>query len=198
MRPLSSSCFASDLGAPSPVSQQCSKLRLTLPLADQWGKIRMKSVNVLAPHEVVGALARAGKCDDALGTLAAVAAFWETFSDQEWCKLHPAHSGGASNCAPLTLHGDGACSYNSKTVYALSFSSLLTHSGRWNTRFLITAIPEKSMVWETFEILLNFLSWSFTFTLKLASTGKRLRDQERRLLGSRWACEQPSWGSLGT
>ena len=102
----------------------------------------------------------------------------------------------ASKCAPLTLHGDGDRSYNQKSVYVLSFSSMLTHGGRWTSRWLIAAIPEETVVDETYETLFRFLKWSFDALLRGAYPesgfdGKGLDVPRQRL------AQQPLDGELG-
>jgi hypothetical protein len=138
-------------------------------------EVRKYPVPILAPHELLHALWRAGHPQWYLSMVgpekeAGLEAFWTNALGQEWGKLHPGLQGcdmaALRQTVPLRVHIDGAESFKNHESVIWSISSPTTKGDTYDTRLPIMSVPDECMHTEELRDSVHrevcrFLGWSF-------------------------------------
>ena len=94
-----------------------------------------------------------------------LAVFWEHVRTLPWNDLQEGDS--VDYLYPLTLHGDGAPSYNGESTVILSWASPLCGGGSLGSRMLICAINKSKMLKNTLQAILEHVAESFNKMIRV-------------------------------
>ena len=120
-------------------------------------------VLVILPHELCSMLFGCGAMWRLCGDPGDLANFWKHVSGDLWFQDHPhqeAILADPNHSIPFRLWGDGACVNTTRSLYCLTFSSVVClRLASMLSRFLITAVPDGTYV--DLEPLWIVIAWSF-------------------------------------
>ena len=122
-------------------------------------------VPIMLPHEVLGALCRAGPetRDHSLGDTARVREFWQLMQPVSYLHDHPvAQHPECHDTIPLGCFSDGVQFSKQESALTMLWSSILAPAHRiQENRFMITTVPVGNLLPGSLRQLLTTIAWSF-------------------------------------
>ena len=130
------------------------------------GETTIEKHPVLLPHEYFNALYECqtpAQWAESIGSQKQLSEFWAHEQHKPWVVHHPGLPlRDVGHSIPAAFHGDDVAVQKNEKVCVLQWSSLLSRTISWNSRFLYTVLPYQSLVPDvTLPALLQVLVWSF-------------------------------------
>ena len=122
-------------------------------------------IPIMLPHEVLGALCRAGPetRDNSLGDAARVREFWQHMQPVSYLQGHPvAQNPELHDTIPLGCFSDGVQFSKQDSALTMLWSSILAPSHRiQENRFMVTTVPVGNLLPGSLRQLLTTVAQSF-------------------------------------
>ena len=130
------------------------------------GQTKFTKHPVLLPHSYFHALHKRlspAQWAESIGSQLQLCLFWAHEQHKPWVVHHPAMPlRDVGHCIPAAIHCDGVAIMKNEKLCALQWSSMLSRTISWNSRFLFTVLPYLCLVPDvTLPALLKVLVWSF-------------------------------------